>query len=151
VLLLPEDPHECFEFAAQAFDLADRLQTPVFVMTDLDIGMNQRLCEPFTWDDARRYDRGKVMTAEELEAGGVRPLPRRRRRRHPVPHLPGTHPTKGAYFTRGTSRTATRATPRSRPDYVDNMQRLLRSSTPPKTLVPQAGRCDRRASRRASA
>jgi 2-oxoglutarate ferredoxin oxidoreductase subunit alpha len=82
---------------AAALDLADRLQTPVFVMTDLDIGMNQRLCEPFAWDDAREYDRGKVMTAEELEAGkdfgrykdvdgdGI-----------PWRTLPGTHPTKGA-------------------------------------------------------
>ena len=69
VLLFPEDPHECFEHAAAALDLADRLQTPVFLMTDLDIGMNQRLCEPFAWDDSRAYDRGKVMTAEELEAG----------------------------------------------------------------------------------
>ena len=69
VLLFPEDPHECFEHAAAALDLADRLQTPVFVMTDLDIGMNQRLCKPFAWDDNRPYDRGKVMTAEELEAG----------------------------------------------------------------------------------
>jgi len=69
VLLFPEDPHECFEFAAQALDLADRLQTPVFLMTDLDIGMNQRLAAPFKWDDSRRYDRGKVMSREELEAG----------------------------------------------------------------------------------
>ena len=88
VLLFPEDPHECFEFAAAALDLADRLQTPVFVMTDLDIGMNQRLCAPFAWDDARGYDRGKVMTAEELEAGKeFGALQGRRRRRHPVPHL----------------------------------------------------------------
>jgi 2-oxoglutarate ferredoxin oxidoreductase subunit alpha len=69
VLLLPEDPTECFEHAACALDLADRLQTPVFVMTDLDIGMNQRLCKPFAWEEGRSYDRGKVMTAEELEAG----------------------------------------------------------------------------------
>src|SRR3546814_12360301 len=69
VLLFPEDPSECFDFAAEALDLADRLQTPVFVMTDLDIGMNHRLCEPFRWDDDRRMDRGKVMTTEELEAG----------------------------------------------------------------------------------
>jgi len=69
VLLFPEDPHECFEHAAAALDLADRLQTPIFLMSDLDIGMNQRLCKPFTWDDTREYDRGKVMTAEELEAG----------------------------------------------------------------------------------
>src|SRR5271165_5215950 len=69
VLLIPEDPHECFEFGALAFDLADRLQTPIFVMLDLEIGMNERLCKPFTWDDNRRMDRGKVMTAEDLEAG----------------------------------------------------------------------------------
>src|SRR6202043_1026794 len=69
VLLFPEDPAEAFDFAADAFDLADRLQTPVFVMLDLDIGMNHRLCRPLTWNDSRKYDRGKVMTAAELEAG----------------------------------------------------------------------------------
>src|SRR6185436_14739829 len=69
VLLFPEDPTECFEFTAQAFDLAERLQTPVFVMTDLDIGMNTRLCEPFAWDDTREYDRGKVMSHDDLESG----------------------------------------------------------------------------------
>src|SRR5256886_5607041 len=68
-LTLPEDPYECFEFAALSLDLADRLQTPVFMMTDLDIGMNQRLCKPLKWEDSRKYDRGKVMTAEMLEAG----------------------------------------------------------------------------------
>ncbi|MDO8441703.1 MAG: 2-oxoacid:acceptor oxidoreductase family protein, partial [Polaromonas sp.] len=67
VMLFPQDPHECFEHSAAALDLADRLQTPIFVMTDLDIGMNQRLSKPFVWDDARSYDRGKVMTAAELE------------------------------------------------------------------------------------
>ena len=69
VLLFPEDPHECFEFAAASFDLAERLQTPIFLMTDLDIGMNHRLCAPLKWDDNRRYDRGKVMSEAELEAG----------------------------------------------------------------------------------
>ena len=69
LLLLPQDPAECFEFAAEALNLADRLQTPVFVMSDLDIGMNQRLCQPLAWSDEQRYDRGKVMTAAELEAG----------------------------------------------------------------------------------
>src|SRR5215212_10045762 len=69
VLLLPEDPKECFDFGALAFDLADRLQTPIFVMLDLDIGMNERLSEPLAWDDARRIDRGKVMTAAMLDAG----------------------------------------------------------------------------------
>src|SRR4029079_3768448 len=104
VLLFPEDPHECFDMAATALDLADRLQTPVFVMTDLDIGMNQRLSKPFEWDDKRQLDRGKVMTRERLDEGkefgryldvdgdGI-----------PYRTYPGTHPEKGAYFTRGTS------------------------------------------------
>src|SRR6201999_1061868 len=68
VLLLPEDPAEGFDFAADAFDLADRLQTPIFLMLDLDIGMNHRLCRPLAWDSGRKYDRGKVLSARELEA-----------------------------------------------------------------------------------
>ena len=71
VLLFPEDPREAFELTALAFDYADRLQTPIFVMSDLDIGMNERLCKPLTWDDSKRIDRGKVMTAEMLEAGNA--------------------------------------------------------------------------------
>src|SRR6202040_1227302 len=69
VLLFPQDPNEAFTFAADALDLADRLQTPIFVMLDLDIGMNEWLVEPLRWDPARKYDRGKVTTYEELEAG----------------------------------------------------------------------------------
>jgi 2-oxoglutarate ferredoxin oxidoreductase subunit alpha len=104
VLLLPEDPTECFEFGATAFDLADRLQTPIFVMLDLDIGMNDWLCEPFKWDPARRMDRGKVLDAAALDEAksfgryldvdgdGI-----------PYRTWPGTHPEKGAFFTRGTS------------------------------------------------
>jgi 2-oxoglutarate ferredoxin oxidoreductase subunit alpha len=138
VLLFPEDPHECFVHAAAALDLADRLQTPVFVMTDLDIGMNQRLCEPFEWDESRAYDRGKVMTAEELEAGrdfgrykdvdgdGI-----------PWRTLPGTHPTKGSYFTRGTTRDAYARYSERGPDYIYNMERLLRKFKTAATMVPQ--------------
>jgi 2-oxoglutarate ferredoxin oxidoreductase subunit alpha len=138
VLLFPEDPHECFDMAAQALDLADRLQTPVFLMTDLDIGMNQRLCEPFKWDDSRAYDRGKVMTAEELEAGkefgryldvdgdGI-----------PFRTYPGTHPSKGAYFTRGTSKNPYAVYSEAGPDYQYNMQRLLKKHEFAKTLLPK--------------
>ena len=137
VLLFPEDPRECFEFAASAFDLADRLQTPVFVMMDLDIGMNEWLCKPLAWDDTRRFDRGKVLSAEELEAGrefgryldvdgdGI-----------PYRTLPGTHPTKGAFFTRGTSRNRYARYSEEGTDYVDNMQRLLAKFETAKTLVP---------------
>jgi 2-oxoglutarate ferredoxin oxidoreductase subunit alpha len=138
VLLFPEDPHECFEMAAQALDLAERLQTPVFLMTDLDIGMNQRLCKPLQWDDARRYDRGKVMTAEMLDAGkefgryldvdgdGI-----------PFRTYPGTHPSKGGYFTRGTSKNAYAMYSEQGPDYKANMQRLLKKFETAKMLVPK--------------
>lgn len=137
VLLFPEDPHECFDFAAQALDLADRLQTPIFLMTDLDIGMNQRLSRPFAWDDSRDFDRGKVMTAEELEAGrdfgrykdvdgdGI-----------PWRTLPGTHASKGSYFTRGTTRDAYARYSEKGPDYIYNMERLLRKFRTAATLVP---------------
>jgi 2-oxoglutarate ferredoxin oxidoreductase subunit alpha len=138
VLLFPEDPHECFEFAALALDLADRLQTPVFLMTDLDIGMNQRLAAPLEWDDARRYDRGKVMTAEMLDSGrefgryldvdgdGI-----------PFRTYPGTHPSKGGYFTRGTSKNAYAIYSEQGADYKANMQRLLKKFETAKTLVPK--------------
>ena len=137
VLLFPEDPYETFEFAALAFDLADRLQTPIFVMLDLDIGMNQHLCKPFVWDDMRKLDRGKIMTYEELEAGkdfgryldvDGDAIPYRT--------LPGVHPTRGAYFTRGTSRDRyARYTEEGGP-YQDNMERLLRKFETAKLYVP---------------
>ena len=137
VLLLPEDPRECFEFGALAFDLADRLQTPIFVMLDLDIGMNEWLCKPLAWDDRRHFDRGKVMTAEELEAG------REFGRYLDVDRdgiayrtLPGTHPTKGAFFTRGTSRNRYAKYSEDGTDYVENMQRLLAKFETAKALVP---------------
>ena len=137
VLLFPEDPHESFLFGAEAFDLADRLQTPIFVMLDLDIGMNERLCHPLTWDDSRSMDRGKVMTAEELEAGkdfgryldsdgdGI-----------PTRTYPGTHPTRGAYFTRGTSKDTRAKYTESGTAYVDNMERLLKKFRTAESLVP---------------
>jgi 2-oxoglutarate ferredoxin oxidoreductase subunit alpha len=137
VLLLPEDPKECFDFAAAALDLADRLQTPVFLMTDLDIGMNQRLCEPFEWKDDRRYDRGKVMTAADLEMG-------REFARYkdvdgdgiPWRTLPATHESKGAYFTRGTTRDPYARYSEAGPDYVYNVKRLLQKFDTARSLVP---------------
>ena len=137
VLLFPEDPRECFEFSARAFDLADRLQTPIFVMLDLDIGMNEWLVEPLAWDDAHKFDRGKVMTFEDLESGrdfgryldvdgdGI-----------PYRTYPGTHPTKGAFFTRGTSRDRYARYSEEGPVYVDNMERLLKKFETAKKLLP---------------
>jgi 2-oxoglutarate/2-oxoacid ferredoxin oxidoreductase subunit alpha len=138
IMLFPEDPREAFEFSAMSFDLADRLQTPIFVMLDLDIGMNHRLCKPLEWDDTTVYDRGKVMTAADLDAGkdfgryldvdgdGI-----------PYRTYPGTHPSKGAFFTRGTSRDRyARYTEEGGP-YADNMQRLLRKFETAKDLAPR--------------
>ena len=138
VMLFPEDPYECFEHSAKALDLAERLQTPIFVMTDLDIGMNQRMSKPFVWEEGRDYDRGKVMTAEELEAGkdfgrykdvdgdGI-----------PWRTLPGTHPSKGSFFTRGTTRDPYARYSEKGVDYIYNMERLLRKFETAATLVPQ--------------
>ncbi|HQR09762.1 MAG TPA: 2-oxoacid:acceptor oxidoreductase subunit alpha [Casimicrobiaceae bacterium] len=137
VLLFPEDPTESFEFAATAFDLADRLQTPIFVMLDLDIGMQDWLTEPFKWDDSRRMDRGKVMTAAMLDTGrdfgryldadgdGI-----------PFRTYPGTHPSRGGYFTRGTTKDRYARYTEEGPAYVDNMQRLQRKFETAKNLVP---------------
>jgi 2-oxoglutarate/2-oxoacid ferredoxin oxidoreductase subunit alpha len=136
-LLFPEDPAECFDFGALAFDLADRLQTTIFVMLDLDIGMNEWLCRPFTWDESRKLDHGKVMTYEELEAGkdfgryldvdgdGI-----------PYRTLPSVHPDRGAYFTRGTSRDPYARYSEEGPVYVGNMERLLRKFETAKSLIP---------------
>ena len=137
VLLFPEDPYECFTLTAQAFDLAERLQTPVFVMSDLDIGMNERLCKPFDWDDNRQYDRGKVMSAADLDSGknfgryldvdgdGI-----------PYRTIPGTHPTKGAFFSRGTTRNAYAKYSEAGTDYVYNMERLRRKFVTARKFVP---------------
>jgi 2-oxoglutarate/2-oxoacid ferredoxin oxidoreductase subunit alpha len=138
VMIFPKDPHEAFTMAADALDLADRLQTPIFVMLDLDIGMNDWLIPPLAWDPNRKFDRGKVMTAEELEAGvefgryldvdgdGI-----------PFRTLPGTHPRRGAFFTRGTSKDRYARYSEEGHDYVDNMQRLLHKFDTAKRLVPQ--------------
>ena len=138
VLLFPEDPHECFEFAAAALDLADRLQTPVFLMSDLDIGMNQRLCRPFEWDPDRRYDRGKVLSAAQLEAGA--PFGRYRDVDGDgigYRTYPGTHRSRGSFFTRGTSKNADAKYSERGEDYIENMQRLERKLVSARALLPQ--------------
>ena len=106
-------------------------------MLDLDIGMNERLTKPFEWDDSRRYDRGKVMSHDELEAGkdfgryldvdgdGI-----------PWRTLPGTHPSKGAFFTRGTTRNAYAKYSEAGTDYVYNMERLRRKFDSAKSMLP---------------
>ena len=137
-MLLPADPGECFEMGAQAFDLADRLQTTIFVMLDLDIGMNEWLTEPFQWDDNRRLDRGKVMSHHDLEVAAEEFGRYRDVDGDGIPYrtYPGVHPTKGGYFTRGTSRNPYARYSEEGAVYVDNMERLLRKFDTARDLVP---------------
>lgn len=137
VLLIPSTPTECFEMMADAFDLAEQLQTPVLFMTDLDLGMNEHMCPPFKWDDNRKYNRGKVLNAEELEAasswGRYRDVDG-----DGIPYrtLPGTHPTKGAYFTRGSSHDENAVYSEDSDTYVRIMNRLVKKLETAKALVP---------------
>lgn len=137
-LLFPSTPKECFEMTAECFDLADRLQTPIILMIDLDLGMNDHMSEPFQWEENRKYDRGKVLNKEELDAMG-------RYGRYldqegdgiPYRTYPGTHPTKGAFTTRGTSRDEYAAYTEDSAAYKRNMDRLLVKWETTKSLVPK--------------
>lgn len=139
VLLFPSDPTECFEFTALSFDLAERFQTPVILMTDLDLGMNDYVTRPFKWDDSRVYDRGKRLSAQELDeivsfgryldtdGDGIT-----------YRSIPGEHASIGSYTTRGTSRDEyARYTEDSRA-YKRNMDRLALKWETIKTMVPRA-------------
>jgi len=139
VLMFPATPKECFDMGAASFDLADRLQTPVILMTDLDLGMNEHFSEPLEWDDSQRYDRGKVLSEAELEA-----MSERYGRYLDVDGdgicyrtYPGTHATKGSFFTRGSSRDHYAKYTESSEEYVDNMERLLVKWETAKHYVPQ--------------
>jgi len=138
VLLFPSDPKECFEMTAAAFDLAERLQTPVIVMSDLDLGMNDHQCPPLHWDAARQYDRGKVLDAAQLEALTTDWGRYLDRDGDGICYrtYPGTHPSKGAYFTRGTSRDEHSGYTEDSTSYVRNMERLLVKWETAKSLVP---------------
>ena len=137
VLLFPSTPRECFDFTALAFDLADRLQTPVILMSDLDLGMNDHVSPPLKWEDGRQYDLGKVLSAEDLErieqfgryldvdGDGI-----------PYRTIPGTHPTKGSFFTRGTSKDEYARYTENGEAYVRNVDRLLKKWETAKKYVP---------------
>ncbi len=134
--LYPSDPEECFHFAVEAFDLAERFQTPVFVLSDLDIGMNDWICRRFEWDDAYVPDRGKVLSAEQLD-------------RMKVFHryldvdgdgityrtLPGTHPT-GAYFTRGSGHNKFGGYTEDSEEYTEVVDRIARKFEGAATALP---------------
>ncbi len=137
VLLIPSDPKECFEFAAEAFDLADRIQTPIIVLSDLDLGMNDWTCPEFKWDDTKSFDKGKVLHAKDLEeienfgryldvdGDGI-----------PYRTYPGAHPEKGAYFTRGTSHDEYAKYTEDGVVNARNLSRLLKKYQTASELVP---------------
>ena len=125
ILLFPSTPKECFEFAADSFDIADRLQTPVIVLSDLELGMNEQICDPLNWDDERQYDRGKILNEQQLDeiekygryqdidGDGI-----------PYRTYPGTHPSKGSYFTRGSSHDSNAAYTENGDIYAEIMDRI---------------------------
>ncbi|HOY50027.1 MAG TPA: 2-oxoacid:acceptor oxidoreductase family protein, partial [Flavobacteriales bacterium] len=137
IMLFPSTPKECFDMTVDAFDLTEQLQTPVILMTDLDLGMNDHMSKPFQWDDHREYKRGKVLDAEALEdierfgryldvdGDGIA-----------YRTYPGTHPTKGSYFTRGTSRDEYAVYTENGDVYEKNMDRLIKKWNTAKDYVP---------------
>ena len=138
VLLMPSTPKECLDFAVEAFDLADRLQTPIIVLSDLDLGMNDWTTPELKWDDSREYDRGKVLSKADLEnldtygryldvdGDGI-----------PYRTYPGTHPNKGAYFTRGTSHDENARYTEDGKVNAKNLSRLLKKYQTASELVPR--------------
>jgi len=136
-LLLPANPKECFEMAVEAFDLAERLQTPLFVLSDLDIGMNDWMIPELTWDDNYKPDRGKVLTSDDVEklekfyryldtdGDGIA-----------ARTLPGENP-KGAYFVRGSGHNKHGMYTESSEEYTELMDRLLIKWKTARTLVPK--------------
>jgi 2-oxoglutarate ferredoxin oxidoreductase subunit alpha len=137
VLLFPSTPKECFDMTADAFDLAEELQTPIIMLTDLDLGMNDHVSEPLVWDDNRTYKRGKVLNAEQLD--GIQKFGRYLDVDGdgiPYRTYPGTHPTKGSFFTRGTSRDEYAAYTEDGAAYKRNVDRLLKKWETAKSMVP---------------
>jgi 2-oxoglutarate/2-oxoacid ferredoxin oxidoreductase subunit alpha len=137
ILLFPANPEECFYMAPQAFDLAERLQTPVFVLSDLDIGMNDWMCRDLKWDEAYQPDRGKVLSKAQIE--GLEKFHRfvdKDGDGITYRTLPGVHP-KGAYFTRGSGHNQFGAYTEDSADYQAVLDRLTRKFATAATLVPK--------------
>jgi 2-oxoglutarate ferredoxin oxidoreductase subunit alpha len=139
VLLFPATPQECFSLTVQAFDLADRLQTPIIIMSDLELGMNDSMSPPLSFDDAHTYDRGKVLDGAALDAMKERFGRYLDVDNDGIPYrtLPGVHPTKGAYTIRGSSRDEYAVYTEDSAAYVRNMDRLLKKFETAKTYVPK--------------
>jgi 2-oxoglutarate ferredoxin oxidoreductase subunit alpha len=139
ILLFPGDPKECFEMSVRAFDIAERLQTPVIVMSDLDMGMNDWMVDPLEWDEKYKYDRGKVLKEKDLnelemwgryldiDGDGI-----------PYRTLPGTHESKGAFFTRGTSHDAFAGYTEDGRINADNLSRISKKFDKSPRYLPRS-------------
>ena len=153
-LLFPASPKECFEMTSDAFDLAEGLQTPVIMMTDLDLGMNDHVTDPLVWDDAKEYKRGKVLTSEQLEqistgsmnGNGVESPVKMFHGKYgryldidddgiAYRTIPATHPTEGAFVTRGSSRDEYAVYTEDGDTYRRFMDRLARKWNTAKEMV----------------
>jgi 2-oxoglutarate/2-oxoacid ferredoxin oxidoreductase subunit alpha len=138
IVLFPSTPKECFDFMSVAFDMAEQIQTPVIVLSDLDLGMNDHMCAPFEWNDELKYNRGKVLSADQLEnikdwgryldidGDGI-----------PYRTLPGVHPSKGSYFTRGTSHDEYSKYAEDSAAYMRNVERLVLKFKTAANMLPQ--------------
>ncbi|MFN8331188.1 MAG: 2-oxoacid:acceptor oxidoreductase subunit alpha [Saprospiraceae bacterium] len=137
ILLFPSTPNECFDMTLTAFDLAEFFQTAVIVLTDLDLGMNDHLTDAFTLRDNYQYNRGKIMTTKDLDdakvwgryldidGDGI-----------PYRTIPGTHPSKGSFFTRGSSHDPMAAYTEDGDVYADGMRRLEKKWETIRSRVP---------------
>ena len=137
ILLFPSTPKECFDFAASAFDIADQIQTPVIVMSDLELGMKQ-ISEPLEWQEGRTYDRGEVLNHEQLE--GLEHFGRYQDSDGdgiPYRTYPGTHPDKGSYFTRGSSHDANAAYTEDGDIYAEVMDRIAKKFDTALNYLPE--------------
>lgn len=139
IVVYPANPEECFEMAVNALDLAERFQTPVFFLSDLDIGMNDWMIDALTWDDSYVPDRGKVLTKEDLDVEGYEFFRWLDRDGDGITArtLPGTHPTKGAFFTRGSGHNKWGKYTEDSAEYLEVVDRLIRKWEGAKPAVPQ--------------
>ncbi|MGL1932374.1 MAG: 2-oxoacid:acceptor oxidoreductase subunit alpha [Desulfotalea sp.] len=140
VLLFPSSPAECFEHTALALDLAEELQTPIMILSDLDLGMNDHISAPLSWQENRTYKRGKVITAKQLEEAKEKWGRYLDVDKDGICYrsFPGCHPSKGAYFTRGTSHNEYSGYTEDSDLYVEGMKRLMKKWETTKEYVPKA-------------
>tara|TARA_Y100000590_G_scaffold458649_1_gene613807 strand:+ start:12054 stop:13895 length:1842 start_codon:yes stop_codon:yes gene_type:complete len=138
ILLFPSDPNECFEMSYKSFDLAEQLQTPVLVLSDLDIGMNDWVTDEFKWDSEYKHNRGKLVSSDDID--GLKKFARYRDVDDdgiPYRTIPSTHPEYGAFFTRGTSHTDSGGYTENGEIHAEMLDRINKKFNTAKEILPQ--------------